>query len=108
MEINFCLLTLIIASHETLTEADSSISHPLIALVALLGLTAEVAGFSQRPNNISVQATLLFHLFLSSFIFYCYCCEWLLKTQDYKHACICLTLTCTHVCMHALTHTVHE
>lgn len=48
----YCLLTLAIELHETLTEADSSISHPLIALlVALLGLTAEAPCFSQRPNN---------------------------------------------------------
>lgn len=55
---DYCFSDFTLAPHETLTEADKSISHPLIALlVDLLGLTAEAPHFSQRPNNISVQAT---------------------------------------------------
>lgn len=58
--VGYCLLTLTVAPHETLTEADKSISHPLIALlVSLLGLTAEVPGFSQRPNNTSMLQHLI-------------------------------------------------
>ena len=50
-----------ISPHETLTEADNSIYCPLIApLVVFLVLTAEAPAFSQRQNNISVKATLLF------------------------------------------------
>lgn len=47
-----------IALHGTSTEADKIISCPLTApLVDLLSLTPEVPGFSQRPNNITMQAT---------------------------------------------------
>lgn len=102
--VGYCLLTLTIAPHETLTEADKSISHPLIALlVALLGLTAEVPGFSQRPNNTSMLQHL--HFIPSSFIFHCWCCERLVEKQRWKHACLlhtCVTNTQTHI--HAQTH----
>lgn len=55
---DYCLSDLTIAPHETLAEANKSISYPFIPLlVHLLYLTAEVPGFSQKPNDISVQAT---------------------------------------------------
>lgn len=68
--------------------------------MALLGLTAEVPGFSQGPNNISAQAPLLFHSCL-------YCCEWFLKLQDSRYAYICITLVHTYacICMHVHKHT---
>lgn len=88
--VGYCLLTLTIAPHETLTETDKSISHPLIALlVALLGLTAEVPGFSQRPNNTSMLQHL--HFIQSSFIFHRWCCERLVEKNSTESMRVCYT-----------------